>query len=278
MVGNCRPGLQWIGMKCLLGLAAALLIVAGPASASAQTTTQAQQLMKARQAYNQGRFDDALAAGIEARRAPATAAAATVVVGRAYLEKFRVTGDATSLQMAHQLFSEVDPGALAPREQHDLRVGLGMTVFYEGRPGAAAELLEVVLVGASHADELGARDKIFDWWATALDRAAQLVPEHARVEYYTRIVTRSEAELVRDPSSVAASYWLAAGARGAGQLDRAWHAAIAAWIRAKSARADIAQLVEIAIIPERARALDTRDTPALISAMRAEWEQIKGSW
>lgn len=267
-------------MKRAMALAAVLLLVVGPASASAQSAAQVQQLAKARQAYNQSRFDDALAAGTEALKAPALAPAAAIVLGRTYLEKFRANGDGINLQMAHQLLGQVDGGPLMPREQHDLRVGLGMTVFYEGRPGAAAELLDVALSTPRVvlSDELGARDKLFDWWATALDRAAQLVPEHARVEYYARIVTRSEAELAHDPTSVAASYWLAAGARGAGQLDRAWHAAIAAWIRAKSARTDIAQLVEIAIIPERARALDTRDTAALVAAMRAEWEQIKSSW
>ena len=43
---------------------------------------------------------------------------------------------------------------------------------------------------------------------------------------------RMEIEVRIDPGSAPANYWLAAAARGAGDLDRAWHAAIAGWIRA----------------------------------------------
>ncbi len=260
------------------------------AAASAQTPAQIGQLTKARQAYNQGQYEQAITAALDARRAPALALTATVVLGRAYIERFAATADGADLALAHGALAGLDPTRLTPNDRRDLTIGLGLTVFLEGRPGAAAELLEVALAAPADADPR-AREKLFDWWATAVDRAAQLAPDSGRRRYYRRIMERSESELARDPLCTAAGYWLAASARGAGEFDRAWDAAIAAWIRAKQtpalgnardestdARAQIDLLVSAAIIPERARALDARAAQALIAAMRAEWEQIKNSW
>jgi hypothetical protein len=278
-----------------------------PAAASAQTSAQTAQLTAARHAFNQGQYEQAIAAALEARRVVSLAAPASVVLGRAYIERFHLKSEGGDLALAHNVLFDIDPAQLSPSERRDLSIGLGLTVFFEGRPGAAAELLEVALSGAAVATpalDARAREKLFDWWATAVDRAAQLAPETGRRHYYERIVGRSESELARDPSSLAAGYWLAAGARGAAELDRAWDAAIAAWIRARhapvkaggdkgiaadgqvargtrdlnDARADLDLLMTAAIIPERARALDPRAAVALIAAMRSEWEQIKSSW
>ena len=281
-------------LRCL-SLAGWMLLVS--VAASAQTPEQLNQLARARLAFNQGQFDQAIAAATEARKAPALQAASSVVLGRARIERYYGKSEAADLMAAHEVFSTLNPEKLAATDRRDFTIGLGLTVFFEGRPGAAAELLEVALTGSNPSAPIDgrAREKLFDWWATAVDRAAQLTPDAGRRRFYERIVERSEMELARDPYSVAAGYWLAAGARGAAELDRAWHAAIAAWIRAKvesapaggrtagadkatDARADIDLLVTAAIIPERARALDPRAAQALISAMRAEWEQIKSSW
>ena len=43
------------------------------------------------------------------------------------------------------------------------------------------------------------------------------------------------AELATDGGSAPASYWLAVAARGTGDLERAWQAAIAGWVRASLA-------------------------------------------
>ncbi len=274
-----------------LGLLTAWVLLLS-AAASAQTPAQVTQLAKARQAFNQSQYDQAIAAALEARKAPALVGAAGVVLGRAYAERFYTKSDGADLVLAHDTLAGLDPVRLSPVDRRDLTIGLGLTVFFEGRPGAAAELLEVALAAPVEAGaDPRAREKLFDWWATAVDRAAQLAPDAGRHGYYERIVARSEAELARDPASTAAGYWLAAGARGNAEFDRAWNAAIAAWIRAKDgpalgnmrdlradARADIDLLVTAAIIPERARALDANATQALIAAMRAEWEQIKNSW
>jgi len=264
-----------------------LLVVAlAPLRVLAQPA--AQPLARARQAYNAGQFDTAIAAATEARKTPALASSANLVLSRARLERFRAKLDPADLAGAHESLAAIEPARLSPAEHRDYTVGLGIAVYFEGRPGAAAELFEPLLEPSATAPApmLGERRALFDWWATAVDRAAQLAPDAARRDFYLRIVDRSEKELARDTASTAAGYWLAAASRGAGDLDRAWHAAIAAWIRSRAfadreaMRADLDHLVTTAIIPERVRAmsLDARDNAALVAAMRAEWEQIKQSW
>lgn len=266
-------------------LAVAVFIALAGNAALAQSP-DAPPLARARQAYNGGQFDAAINAALDARKALAAASSANVVLARAYLERFRGQFAAPDLAAAHEALNLVEPARLTPAERQDYTVALGLDVFFEGRPGAAAELFETMLDAPASAPSplLGARRALFDWWATAVDRAAQLAPDAGRRDFYLRILSRSQSELARDNISSAAGYWLAAAARGTGDLDRAWHAAIAAWIRSRAsadraiARADLDQLVVTAIIPERARALDPHDSTALATAMRAEWEQIKTAW
>ena len=87
-----------------------------------------------------------------------------------------------------------------------------------------------------------------------------------RPAIYARILERMSAELATDGGSAPASYWLVAAARGTGDLERAWQAAIAGWVRASQApdrgaalRADLDRLVTQAIIPERAARLKIGD-------------------
>lgn len=270
----------------VLFLAAWSLGADGPAAA--QVPSPALALTRARQAYNAGQYDLAITAATEARRSAATAVPASLVLGRAYLERFRLSSDPADLSAAHEALAVLDPARLSTADRHDLTIGLGLTVFFEGRPGAAAELLESAL-GATvpvGGPGLGARERLFDWWATAMDRAAQLAPDGVRASIYTRVLDRATTELAAS-GFTAAAYWVSAGARGAGDFERAWHAAVAAWIRAKgveAVRADLDQLVTTAIIPERARALahagglGPRDAVALDAAMRAEWAEIRRSW
>jgi len=73
-------------------------------------------------------------------------------------------------------------------------------------------------------------------------------------------------------------------ARGAGDLDRAWDAAIAAWVRAtvgteaNELRTQLDRLVSTALIPERARLRPVREQADAAAALRAEWEQVKAAW
>ena len=94
-----------------------------------------------------------------------------------------------------------------------------------------------------------------------------------------------EEELRRDPGNAVANYWLAVAARGQGDVERAWGAAVAAWIRAtlrpessEALRTDLDRLVTQALIPERARAHSPREQPEQLAALRAEWDLVKQQW
>jgi hypothetical protein len=108
-----------------------------------------------------------------------------------------------------------------------------------------------------------------------------------RQALYQRIIERMDAELRSNPGSTSAGYWVAAAARSAGDTERAWHAALAGYLRARLAadrgdglRADLDQLVTTAIIPERARHLTApgADVKPAVDAMTTEWEQMKSLW
>ena len=91
----------------------------------------------------------------------------------------------------------------------------------------------------------------------------------------------------RGSGSAPASYWLAVGARGTGDLDRAWDSAIAGWVRASlnpdsasSLRADLDRLVIQALATERARQrqIPGRDVAETASALLGEWDLVKSQW
>jgi len=73
-------------------------------------------------------------------------------------------------------------------------------------------------------------------------------------------------------------------ARGAGDLDRAWDAAIAGWVRAAlgsdtpGLRAELDRVVIDALIPERARMRPPREQADAAALMRADWDKVKGDW
>ena len=132
-----------------------------------------------------------------------------------------------------------------------------------------------------------ARDRVMllDWWASALDRDAQTRPPERRGAEFERIIARMETEIRDDPGSGPANYWLAVAARGAGDLDRAWAAAVAGWVRAQlspetmvALRADLDRLVTQAIIPERARTRPARDQQEATVSLRSEWDLVKSQW
>jgi hypothetical protein len=126
---------------------------------------------------------------------------------------------------------------------------------------------------------------LLDWWATALDREAQTRAPERRGRVFERIADRMETELREDPGNTVANYWLAVAARGIGDVDRAWGAAVAAWVRstlkpesAETLRTDLDRLVIQALIPERARARSAQQQPELLAALRAEWDLVKQQW
>jgi hypothetical protein len=94
-----------------------------------------------------------------------------------------------------------------------------------------------------------------------------------------------EAEQKRDAMSPAACYWLAAAARGSGDLDRAWASAQACWVRSSLAldggsalREDLDKLVTQAIIPEKSAKGSVRDRRQAAGSLSTEWEAFKRAW
>ena len=241
-------------------------------------------LGEARRLYNAGRFEAAETAALSAVENAATANSARVILGRIRLERFRMSPAALSLAGAREALREVDPSLLDGRERLELMLGFAQTLFLEDRFGAAAELFapviddSVILGPAAH-------ERVLDWWATAVDRHAQTRPISERPAIYAPVTERMRAELARDPGSVPAGYWLIAAARGSGDLDAAWSAAMAAWLRAAVApdrgatlRGDLDRLVVQAIIPERAARLSPRDSSVAVAGLLSEWEAFKAEW
>jgi hypothetical protein len=260
--------------------AAALLVVLTVAPLAGQQSNVSQDpVVVARHLYNEGRYDAAISAAGDAVGMTGLADQAQLVIGRARLERFRQTTDRQDLEAGRAALRGVNPGRLARREQVELIVGFAEALYLEESYGAAVEMFESVL-SRIHDLDPGVREQVLDWWATALDRQAQARRSDARDALYRRLLTRMDEELQRNPASGAASYWIAAAARGLGDLERAWHAAIAGWVRAPltsdrgaALRADLDRLVCHAIIPDRARR--HRDGAA---SLHVEWETVKQNW
>ena len=243
-------------------------------------------LARARQLYNAGNQDAAIAAANEARHDAKIADAAAIVLARAYLERFRVTANRQDLDAAREALQSVQPARLAPQDRLDLGVGFGEALYLDGAYGAAAEIFEPLLDAMA---QLGprARERVIDWWASALDAEARTHAVAARAPYYRRVVEKMEREHGKDAGLSVASYWLAAGALGMGDVTRAWQAAVAGWVRASFSpdraaltRADLDRLKIDAIIPDRVRTLSlpSREVAAANTGMRNEWELVKQRW
>jgi len=250
----------------------------------AEAARKPDPLAAARQFYNLAQYDRAIDAAREAASRPAAMPAARLIMGRSRLEKYRSSQEAGDLDAARADLRAVDPAALDPRGRAELQVGLGELLFFEDRFGAAAELLgPVVEQPPALAPE--ARARALDWWATALDRHAQTLAAADRAAIHARVIARMEEELRRDPVSAPAGYWIAAASRATGDLDRAWSAAMAGWVRATLAhdrglalRTDLDKLVTDGIIPDRAARAQARDRRQLQTTLAAEWDNFKKIW
>ncbi len=260
-------------MRRLIVSAALLIFVPAPVRGADDP------LARARLLYNQGDFQEAVAAAEQARLVPARADAADLIAARAYLERFRESAASDDLTNARDRLRRLNTERFGPREKAEYVVGLGETLFFDGAYGAAANVFDSVLKSR---DALvgDARERLLDWWATAVDREAKPRPDIERQGIYQRIRTRMEDELATHPASAAAPYWLAAAARAQGDIQGAWDAAEAGWVRAPLAadrgealRADLDRLVLRAIVPDRAKV--TAQSP---ESLRTEWERFKERW
>lgn len=263
----------------LLGCLAVALLLAAPAAA--QSSIEA-----ARQLYNQGYFDAAVRLAARLRNEPPQASLANLILGRSYLEKFRQSANNADLVAARQALREVNASTLGTREQVEYLIGLGESLYLEESYGAAAQ---VFVSAFDKAQILGTRgfDRLFDWWATSLDRLAQSGLSDDRDALYGEIVGRAQAALGEAPGAAAPAYWMVVATRSLGDPTRAWNAAVAGWVRAPlvddrgaALRADLDRLVLQAIIPERVRQMAStdRDRERVAATLRAAWEDVKKEW
>jgi hypothetical protein len=249
------------------------------------TASAADPLIEARRLYNLAQYEMAEKLAREATTMASRADAARVVLGRIQLERYRQSADRKDLERARESLRSVDATTLDAAERVELTIGLAEALYLEERFGAAADLFQSVIARSSL---LGtpAHERVLDWWATSLDRQAQMRQPEERSAIYARVLERMSEEIVEHPGSTAAGYWLAAAARASGDLERAWYAAHAGWLRAQLAddrgaalRADLDRLVTQALIPERAAKLSPkRDPKDAQAAMRAEWDTFKKGW
>jgi len=256
-----------------------MLALACLAAAAAPSRAADDPLARARQLYNQQQYEEAVAAAEQARQAPSRADAADLVAARAYLERFRGSAASDDLTNARDRLRRLDPLRFGARERTEYVVGLGETLFFDGAYGAAATVFDSVLQSR---DLLGGdpRERVLDWWASALDREARPRSDMDRQPVYQRIRARMEGELATHSGSATAAYWLAAAARAQGDSSAAWDSAQAAWVRSALAggrgaalREDLDRLVLRGIVPDRARA--TAQSPDIL---RAQWELFKERW
>jgi hypothetical protein len=241
------------------------------------------ELARARSAYNARNFDEAIAAATVARRAPETADAAAIVLGRAHLERYRERTDPSDLSAAREVLGTVRTMGLGERDQLELLLAFGEALFLEDEFGAAAELFESGIARAAFDREL--TESMLEWWGSAVERQASAAAPDVRRRLFDRLAERMADELEHNPASAAASYWLVAGLRGAGDTQRAWDAAVAAWVRARLAgdrsptlRADLDRLVLQGLIPDRVNLIAPDQRPKASSQYRADWELVKERW
>lgn len=254
------------------------------AVATHEISAQPNALARARQLYNARQYDAAIAAAADAQKVPALTDAASIVFARAHLEQFRQTSTATHVAAARAALIGVDAAHVKGRDTTELLIALGEIAYFDDQLSAAAELFELALGRSGEIDAIQ-RDRLVDWWAGALDLEAQRGPDAERRPVYARILRRMEDELARDDLSPAAAYWLVAAARGTDDLDRAWGAALAGWIRAPylgargaSLRADLDRFVTQVLIPERAQHSSSTDPKAAAAQLQSEWDAQKERW
>ena len=261
-------------------IAAALMILI----CSAPALGQRAELARARSAYNQQQFDEAIAAALTAQKVGATADAATVVLSRSYLERYRLRANPADLAAARAQLGTVRVSNLDSRDHVDFMMALGEALFFEDDFGAAAAMFES---GIDIALAQGATtgEAMLDWWGSAIERQAELLERDQRAVVFGRMRDRMTRELARNPASAAAAYWSVVAARGAGDALGAWDAAIAAWVRGRLAgsrsaqlRADLDKLVLEGIIPDRVRALPQERRGQAESDLRTEWAILKERW
>lgn len=241
-------------------------------------------LARALMLYNAREFDLSIDAALAARKTPGTQDAASVVLARALLERYRERVDPADLGDAREALGSVRAGMLDPRGRVEYLLAVGQALFLEDEFGAAANLFASGVAPGFEADPvLG--EALVDWWGSAVERQADSSNPDTRKALFEALARQMREQLGRRTESAAAPYWVAAGLRGAGEVLAAWHAATAGWARARlagersaSLRADLDKLVLQGIIPDRVKSLASTERAAAELQLRAEWELLKERW
>ncbi len=261
-----------------------LALSAAFATALAAQTSGADHLAEARAHYNQRQFDEAIKAATAAQRLPDTADAAAIVLARAHLELYRERADPADLSAARDALGAIRATSLDIRDQVELLIAIGESLFLEDDFGAAAEVFQSGIERAASTDRQLA-DSMLDWWGSATERHAGALPREPRIAAFARLADRMRQELADHPASAAACYWSVAALRAAGDVDGAWDAAVAGWVRARlmgerapAFRADLDRLVLQGIIPDRVRHIAQDERAAAESQLKADWELVKEKW
>jgi hypothetical protein len=259
---------------CALSFAGVLAL-----ASTAQAADEHDPLVRARAFYNQRDFEASVAAADEGGRQPQRADSADLIAARAYLERYRQSAASDDLTNARDRLRRIRADHLDSHERTEFVVGLGEALYFDAAAGAAAQIFDSLLVQPGGLS-LDARERVLDWWASALDRDARVRPDLERQGLYQKIRDRMRAELGADPASASAAYWLSAAALGQGDVQAAWDAAEAGWVRAplstdggSDLRGDLDKLVDRGIAPERSKVLGR---PA--DTFRAEWQRFKEKW
>ena len=270
-------------------VAATVLAVLAVASDQGRAVTiaadQPSALSRARIAYNQRRYDEAIAAAREAERIPETATPALLLVARASLERYRQSSAASDLATARSTMASIDPAKLSPGDRGEMQVGLGELLYFDDRFGAAADMFEDAM---SRVGDRGytPRERLLGWYATSLDRQARLEAPSGRRRIYRRLLERVARENRVGSGSAVASYWVVTATFGADDVEDAWDAAVATWVRAPlipgggvTLRDDIDRFVLTAIIPRRAKLASAGgETEPAADAFRKDWASVKLTW
>lgn len=270
-----------------VGTTAALLLM--PAAHAVSAAQRPDGVVVARQAYNQGNLDAAIEAASAALTDPRLSTEARIILARALIERFRRTAQPDDLEGSRVALLEAGAAPLAAPLRIEWLIGSSQVLYFEEQFGASATLLDSLLADPRSDQSVpGGRDRLLDWWATAVDRVAQTREAGARRAEYVRLSERLAHEVEKDPTLATAGYWQVVAARGEGDVDRAWELAQAAWVRAPltpdrgaQLRADLDRIVMQALIPERARRSAGRDQEKQVSqatALRDAWETFKQRW
>ena len=165
------------------------LLVGAPVPLFAQTARA--DLAKARTLYNQKQFDEAIAVATQARRQADIADMAAIVLARAHLERYRERSDPSDLGAAREALSAVRATTLDVRDQTELILALGQSLFLEDDFGAAAEMLESGLERATTADP-ALSEAMMEWWGSSIERLAGTKSRDPRHALFRRLFAARE--------------------------------------------------------------------------------------